>query len=231
MSGGMGPRMDSMPMGGLPQGGPAGGRLASGGGRPGQGPGAPLKERPTPLDHDGPGRSSAPPGQVTRPPVTSPTLSTHTTESAPEPKPKPKPSKASQGPATFEQMGIPSAKKEDDCVSPFYIRIYSIPYNSRMFTDPSCPLSRSSCDQRKAPRFRTHRESETLSPSSSVRISGGGFHAVPFFCFGGMGCFLCYKSRLSIPPTSFSSILSLPTNRFSYDTISTSFSGEKEAQL
>ena len=123
MSGGMGPRMDSMPIGGLPQGGPAGGRVASGGGRPGQGPGAPLKDRPTPLDHAGPGRSSAPPSQVTRPPVASPTLSTNTTESAPEPKPKP--SKASQGPATFEQMGIPSAKREDDCVSPFGILIYS----------------------------------------------------------------------------------------------------------
>ena len=115
MSGGMGPRMDSMPPGGLPQGGHAGGRLPSGG-RPGQGPGAPLKERPAAFDDGGPGRSSAPPSQSARPPPGSPTLSATTTGSAPEP-PKPKPSKTSQGPSTFEQMGIPSAKKEDDCVS------------------------------------------------------------------------------------------------------------------
>ncbi len=108
MSGGMGSRVDSMPQG-LPH-GPGGQRITSAGGRPG----IPLKDRPNPLDG---GRSSAPPTQA-RPPVASPTSSMTTAGSgtsgqAAEPKPKPKPN----GPATFEQMGIPTAKKEDDCVS------------------------------------------------------------------------------------------------------------------
>ncbi|RYP92917.1 hypothetical protein DL770_000967 [Monosporascus sp. CRB-9-2] len=108
MSGGMGPRMDSMPQG-LPQGGPGGQRIGSGGPS-----GMSLKDRPAPID---PGRASAPPGQA-RPAVASPPPSAGTTASAPggnpaDSKPKPKPS---PGPATFEQMGIPAAKKEDDCV-------------------------------------------------------------------------------------------------------------------
>ncbi|KAK7738428.1 hypothetical protein SLS62_011394 [Diatrype stigma] len=117
--GGMGPRTDSIPLqGGLPQGGPGGQRIGSGGsGRPGM----PLKDRPTPLNDSSQGRSSAPPSSAQmRPPVASPTPSITTPGSAPiggpaaaEAKPKPKPS---PGPATFEQMGIPKVKKEDDCV-------------------------------------------------------------------------------------------------------------------
>lgn len=109
----MGPRTDSIP----PQGGPGGQRIGSGGGRPG----IPLQDRPNPLN-DSQGRSSAPPGAAQmRPPAASPTPSITTPGSAPiggpaaaEAKPKPKPS---PGPATFEQMGIPKVKKEDDCVS------------------------------------------------------------------------------------------------------------------
>lgn len=116
--GGMGSRTDSM---GLPQGGPGGQRIGSGGR-----PGIPLKDRPAPLESQG--RSSAPPAQM-RPQVASPTPSITTTNSGPPmaeaapAKPKPKPS---QGPATFEQMGIPTVKKEDDCVS-FHVSLLSSP--------------------------------------------------------------------------------------------------------
>ncbi|KAK5624987.1 hypothetical protein RRF57_000703 [Xylaria bambusicola] len=113
MSGGLGPRVGSIPPGGLPQGGPrpsSSGRPTPGGpsgpGGPG-GPaaGMPLKDRPFAMDQGG--RSSAPPPQ-SRP---SPAPSTpNSTASAP-----PKPAK--QGPATFEAMGIPQGKQDDDCVS------------------------------------------------------------------------------------------------------------------
>ncbi|KAI1385340.1 uncharacterized protein F4822DRAFT_412793 [Hypoxylon trugodes] len=104
MSGGLGPRTSSIPMGGLPQGGPGGQRIASQ-------PNAPLKPRPGPGDG---GRSSAPPQQA-RPPMSSPPPTAGTpgsTASAPA-KPTAKPS---QGPATFEAMGIPQGKQEGDCV-------------------------------------------------------------------------------------------------------------------
>ncbi|KAI0382578.1 hypothetical protein F5Y04DRAFT_279869 [Hypomontagnella monticulosa] len=106
MSGGMGPRTSSIPQG-LPQGGPGAGRIASAG-RP-----VPSKERPGAADY--PGRASAPPQQQSRPPVTSPPPTASTpgsTMSAPA-KPSAKPS---QGPATFEAMGIPQGKQDDDCV-------------------------------------------------------------------------------------------------------------------
>ncbi|KAI1371925.1 hypothetical protein F4677DRAFT_280783 [Hypoxylon crocopeplum] len=108
MSGGHGSRNSSIQSGGLPQGGPSGQRIASAGR-----PGVPLKDRPGPVDH--PGRASAPP-QQTRPPVVSPppTVSTPgSAASAPAGKPGSKPG---GGPATFEAMGIPQAKKDDDCV-------------------------------------------------------------------------------------------------------------------
>ncbi|KAI0106346.1 hypothetical protein F4776DRAFT_646224 [Hypoxylon sp. NC0597] len=106
MSGGLGPRNSSMPAGGLPQGGPSAGRIASAGaGRPG----IPLKDRPAPLDHTG--RASAPPQG--RPAVSSPPPGTPASTTSAPAKPAPKPS---QGPATFEAMGIPQAKKDDDCV-------------------------------------------------------------------------------------------------------------------
>ncbi|KAI1483749.1 hypothetical protein F4774DRAFT_416403 [Daldinia eschscholtzii] len=108
MSGGLGPRNSSMP-GGLPQGGPGGQRVSSGG----RGGGPPPHDRPSHSDY---GRSSAPPQQAqARPPVSSPPPTSGTPSSAasaPAPKPTPKPS---QGPATFEAMGIPQAKQNDDC--------------------------------------------------------------------------------------------------------------------
>ncbi|KAI0880441.1 uncharacterized protein GGS22DRAFT_174875 [Annulohypoxylon maeteangense] len=107
MSGGIGgPHNNSFPQGGLPQGGPGGGRISSAGR-----PGIPLKERPAPLDNVG--RSSAPPQQG-RPAVASPPPATTPTSaaSAPASKPAAKPS----GPATFEAMGIPPGKQDNDCV-------------------------------------------------------------------------------------------------------------------
>ncbi|KAI2603033.1 uncharacterized protein GGS25DRAFT_509714 [Hypoxylon fragiforme] len=108
MSGGLGPRNSSMPMG-LPQGGPGGQRISSGG-RPG--PGVPLKERPGPAaDHVG--RASAPP-QPGRTALASPPPNTPgSAASAPASKPG---SKVNQGPSTFEEMGIPQGKQNDDCV-------------------------------------------------------------------------------------------------------------------
>ncbi|CAJ2508851.1 Uu.00g138770.m01.CDS01 [Anthostomella pinea] len=107
MSGGLGTRTSSIPQQGLPQGGPGGQRMG-GGGRPG----VSLTDRPMPMDDHG-GRSSAPPSQA-RPGMASPAPSTATNNSvasAPAARPPPK-----AGPATFEQMGIPQAKKDDDCV-------------------------------------------------------------------------------------------------------------------
>ncbi|KAF2972020.1 hypothetical protein GQX73_g1502 [Xylaria multiplex] len=108
MSGGLGPRVGSIPPGGLPQGGPR----PNSGGRPGPGPGPgpgpstgiPPNDRPIAMDQGG--RSSAPPPQGRPSPAPS---SAASAASAP-----PKPVK--QGPATFEQMGIPQGKQDDDCV-------------------------------------------------------------------------------------------------------------------
>ncbi|KAI4861234.1 hypothetical protein F4820DRAFT_434378 [Hypoxylon rubiginosum] len=112
MSGGLGLRPGSMPMaGGLPPVGPGGARVSSGGGRPG----VPLKERPGAAEQMG--RSSAPP-QHARPAVTSPPPTSSTpgsAASAPVPSSKPPP-KQGQGPATFEAMGIPPGKSDDDCI-------------------------------------------------------------------------------------------------------------------
>ncbi|GAP85189.1 putative chitin synthase activator [Rosellinia necatrix] len=105
MAGGLGPRVGSVPPGGLPQGGPR----PNSGGRPGPGPGSsmPPKDRPPPMDLGG--RSSAPPpAQGWSSPGLGPSTPT-STASAPS-----KPVKT--GPATFEQMGIPQAKQNDDCV-------------------------------------------------------------------------------------------------------------------
>ncbi|KAI0912483.1 hypothetical protein F4824DRAFT_57309 [Ustulina deusta] len=103
ISGGPGPRVGSVPPGGLPQGGPR----PTSSGRPGPGgppSGMPLKDRPVAMDQSG--RSSAPPPQG-RP---SPAPSTPTSTGSAPPKP------VKTGPATFEQMGIPQGKHDDDCV-------------------------------------------------------------------------------------------------------------------
>lgn len=107
MSGGLGSRVSSLPPGSLPQGGPR----PTSSGRPN--PGMPLKERPPVMDQGG--RSSAPPPHG----GPSPAPSTNSTASAP-----PKPVKA--GPATFEQMGIPQGKNDDDCVSSPQSFLYSL---------------------------------------------------------------------------------------------------------
>ncbi|KAI1809310.1 hypothetical protein GGS20DRAFT_590771 [Poronia punctata] len=93
MSGALGPRGGPPPpSGALPQGGP----------RPGNGA-RPVSGMPP---YEQGGRSSAPPPAQARP---SPAPSTPaSTTSAPS-----KPTKA--GPATFEQMGIPQGKQDDDC--------------------------------------------------------------------------------------------------------------------
>ncbi|KAI2602665.1 hypothetical protein GGR54DRAFT_644773 [Hypoxylon sp. NC1633] len=108
MSGGLAPRTSSIPPGGLPQGGPGAQRTSSAGR-----PGVPLKDRPAPVDHAG--RASAPPQQV-RPAVSSPPPSASTPGSAASAPAGAKPTKPSQGPATFEAMGIPQGKPDDDCV-------------------------------------------------------------------------------------------------------------------
>ncbi|KAI0857518.1 hypothetical protein F4860DRAFT_353196 [Xylaria cubensis] len=106
MSGGLGPRVSSVPLGGLPQGGPRPGSSGRPGPSPGPSPGfsMPLKDGPIMADQSG--HSSAPPSQG-RP---SPAPSTPTSAAPPPPKP------VKTGPATFEAMGIPQAKKDDDCV-------------------------------------------------------------------------------------------------------------------
>jgi TPR repeat protein len=115
MPGSFGPRTESM-------GGMSGG---SGGPRVGAARPAPqMKDRPAQLQNGGQGRASAPPAQA-RPGPGSP----HTPRisgpgaaasagSPPAAKPSPPTSKpAKGGPATFEEMGIPQAKAEGDCVS------------------------------------------------------------------------------------------------------------------
>jgi TPR repeat protein len=103
MSGGMGSgaRVDSYggAKPGLPVGGPGGGRASA---RPVE-----LKDQAM---HGGAGRSSAPPAQ-NRPSTASPAPSATTVSSA-------QTAPAKTGPSTFEEMGIPQAKKDDDCVSP-----------------------------------------------------------------------------------------------------------------
>lgn len=112
MSGGLGSRVSSLPPGSSPQGGPR----PNSSGRPN--PGVPLKERPSVMDQGG--RSSAPlPHGGPSPAPSTP----NSTASAPA-----KPGKA--GPATFEQMGIPQGKNDDDCVS--------FPLSSLHFTCPAC---------------------------------------------------------------------------------------------
>ncbi|OTA99959.1 hypothetical protein M426DRAFT_246555 [Hypoxylon sp. CI-4A] len=108
MSGGLGARINSNPPIGLPQGGPGGQRIAS---QPSPGrPGVSLSDRPSPLDQGG--RSSAPPQQAL-PPLSSPPPTSGTPTSTASAPVAPKPS---QGPATFEAMGIPQGKKDDGCV-------------------------------------------------------------------------------------------------------------------
>ncbi|KAI1332207.1 hypothetical protein F5Y16DRAFT_357136 [Xylariaceae sp. FL0255] len=96
-------RVNSATPVGLPQGGPGAGRGGAGV-RPGPGTGTPLKDRPLAMDQNG--RSSAPPAQARPSPAPSTPAST---ASAPA-----KPTKS--GPATFEQMGIPQGKQDDDCI-------------------------------------------------------------------------------------------------------------------
>ncbi|KAI1848004.1 hypothetical protein JX266_006117 [Neoarthrinium moseri] len=98
MSGGMGPPRHDSHGPGLPVGGPGAGR--------------PVSTRPpVQLKDSGAGRASAPPNQ-SRPMNASPAPSASTTNSAATAPAAP----VKQGPATFEEMGIPKAKKDDDCV-------------------------------------------------------------------------------------------------------------------
>ncbi|KAK9777647.1 hypothetical protein SCAR479_05695 [Seiridium cardinale] len=117
MSGGMAPppRADSYGRPGLPSSGPAGSRPGS------ARPPVSLQDRPVGYESHGPptgppagpvassGRASAPP---TRPAVASPAPSAGTTSSAQTAPAAPQKS----GPSTFEEMGIPQAKKDDECV-------------------------------------------------------------------------------------------------------------------
>jgi TPR repeat protein len=111
-SGGPGPRTDSLgSMSSFPS-------VATGGARASSArPGVPLKDRP--LDY-GPGRASAPPNQG-RPNVASPPTASSGAMGAPAGRPaaggKHSKNSASGGPATFEEMGIPQGKHDDDCVS------------------------------------------------------------------------------------------------------------------
>ncbi|KAI0419889.1 hypothetical protein F5X98DRAFT_334203 [Xylaria grammica] len=103
MSGGLGSRVSSIPAGGLPQGGPR----PNSSGRPSPNPsaGMPPMDRTGTMDQSG--RSSAP-----LPPQGRPSPAPSTPNSAASAPPKP----VKQGPATFEQMGIPQGKQNDDCV-------------------------------------------------------------------------------------------------------------------
>ncbi|KAH9236259.1 hypothetical protein K456DRAFT_1833108 [Colletotrichum gloeosporioides 23] len=101
--GGMPPRTDSMPL--SPSGQP----------RPQGGPGGaprPYANRPDLVDQGPPGRvGSAPPSSQPRPqqkPSPAPSAQTM---------PPPKKQATGQGPATFEEMGIPKGKDDSDCVS------------------------------------------------------------------------------------------------------------------
>lgn len=102
------PRIDSYGRPGLPAGGPAGSRPGS------SRPPVQLQDRPVastpPVAHTG--RASAPPG---RPVLASPAPSTSSAQTAPAAPQK-------SGPSTFEAMGIPQAKKDDDCVSTQFIK-------------------------------------------------------------------------------------------------------------
>lgn len=101
---------------GLPTGGPGGNRVGS------TRPSIQLKDPPMSMNHGAAGRASAPPSQP-RPGVASPTGSTSaaaSTMSASAGHPaagKPsKPASTTSGPSTFEAMGIPQGKNDDDCV-------------------------------------------------------------------------------------------------------------------
>lgn len=94
-------------------------RLPSGGR-----PGVPLKDRP--VDYGDAGRSSAPPAQGRpTPQVNSPAPSTASTTAAhggpgrhgKKQEAHPDGKSMGQGPSTFEEMGIPQGKGDDDCVS------------------------------------------------------------------------------------------------------------------
>lgn len=112
-AGGAAIRPDSLP----PPSGP--------GGYPRLGSGSPAPNsnmpRPPHIDHPAAaaGRSSAPPaqqaGRPTPPPSTASTTSLPAQQARPAARPPGKP--AGQGPATFEEMGIPKGKDESDCVS------------------------------------------------------------------------------------------------------------------
>lgn len=108
-----GPRTDSLgSMSSFPSVTAAGARASS------ARPGVPLKDRP--MDY-GAGRSSAPPSQgrpsVASTPNASPASSAGVPAGRPAPGGKHTKGSASGGPATFEEMGIPQGKHDDDCVS------------------------------------------------------------------------------------------------------------------
>ncbi|KAK3934384.1 hypothetical protein QBC46DRAFT_399991 [Diplogelasinospora grovesii] len=135
-------RLDSLPGAGHPGGGAGGHARLPSGGSGGGGGGAPLKARPGQMDNvmAGGGRASAPPAQSGRPTpgsgsshgpspgpgFNSPAPSNASTTNLPghggRPKPAHKPTDhpdgktIGQGPATFEEMGIPQGKNESDCV-------------------------------------------------------------------------------------------------------------------
>ncbi len=107
--------------------------------------GRPLKERPAPMDTLG--RQSAPPMQTHMEPprgsggpkMATPPLMTQGGPSRPGGRPAAAPAAAptaasaklqGQGPATFEEMGIPQGKNESDCVSylPCQLKGVMIPY-------------------------------------------------------------------------------------------------------
>ncbi|KAI0475170.1 hypothetical protein GGR56DRAFT_501002 [Xylariaceae sp. FL0804] len=123
MSGGLGPRTGSIPPAGMPHGGPSPrtGTPSSGGprtGTPSSGPGGragvTLSDRPMPPQLDMQGRASAPlPVAQGRAGMGSPAPSVASNATAPA---GPVKQSSKQGPSTFEQMGIPQAKKDDDCV-------------------------------------------------------------------------------------------------------------------
>ena len=72
----------------------------------------PATTQPRPLPNQGgPGRMGTP-GGVQSPPTHKPTPPPAVATASPAP-----PSKPSQGPATFEAMGIPQGKQDSDCVS------------------------------------------------------------------------------------------------------------------
>jgi TPR repeat protein len=81
-----------------------------------------LKDRPVQMDSAGPGPGrvgSAPPSSQQRPNQRpSPSPSTASAATAPVQSPtQPHGKQSGQGPATFEEMGIPQGKNESDCVS------------------------------------------------------------------------------------------------------------------